>query len=115
MTIDRDKIHSEARKLDGTGVRVWLGRAIELLPDDALPELIADYVHLRDVLVDENGCTDLLRSSGQFYRESLAGHYYENFNVNSRNCMETSRGTEVFIAEQRAVLAEPEGNLHRRR
>ncbi|MBC7172859.1 MAG: hypothetical protein H5U40_10545, partial [Polyangiaceae bacterium] len=53
IEIDRDKVRAEARKLDGTRLRVWLDRAIDLLPDEAFPELIADYVHLRDVLADE--------------------------------------------------------------
>ena len=30
VDIDRDKVRTEARKLDGTGPRVWLDRAIDL-------------------------------------------------------------------------------------
>lgn len=54
VEIGRDKVRAQARKLDVTALRVWLDRAIDMLPDEALPELIADYVHLRDVLTDEN-------------------------------------------------------------
>jgi hypothetical protein len=43
LKFDRDKIRAEARKLDGTALRVWLDRAIGMLPDEAFPELIADY------------------------------------------------------------------------
>ncbi len=50
--IDRDKVRAEAPKLDGTGLRVWLDRAIDMLPDEAFLELIADYVHLRDRACD---------------------------------------------------------------
>ncbi|MFU8805305.1 MAG: hypothetical protein ACNA8W_15940, partial [Bradymonadaceae bacterium] len=84
VEIDRDKVCAEARKLDGTGLRVWLDRAIGMLPDEAFPELIADYVHLRDVLADENTRPDLLRTVRQFHRDSLAGRYYQDFMVNSR-------------------------------
>lgn len=102
--IDRDKVRAEARKLDGTGLRVWLDRAIDMLPDEAFPELIADYVHLRDVLADERTRPDLLRTVRQFHRDSLAGRYYQDFMVNSRNFMEKSRGTETFIAEHSRLV-----------
>ncbi len=116
VEIDRDKVRAEARKLDGTGLRVWLDRAIDMLPDDAFPELIADYVHLRDVLADENTRPDLLRTVRQFHRDSLAGRYYQDFMVNSRNYMEKSRGTETFIAEHSRLVeaclrAEQDGEL----
>ncbi|MEZ4266740.1 MAG: hypothetical protein R3F39_10205 [Myxococcota bacterium] len=104
MKIDRDKVRAEARKLDGTGLRVWLDRAIDRLADEAFPELIADYVHLRDVLADEATPPDLLGSIREFHRESMAGRYYQSFNVNSRNCMEMSRGTEIFIAEHSRLV-----------
>lgn len=104
IEIDRDKVRAAARKLDGTGLRVWLDRAIDLLPDDAFPELIADYVHLRDVLADETTQPDLLRSFREFHRESMAGRYYQSFQVNSRNCTEKSRGTETFIAEHSRLV-----------
>lgn len=116
LEIDRDKVRVEARKLDGTGLRVWLDRAIEMLPEEAFPELIADYVHLRDVLADENTRLDLLRTVRQFHRDSLAGRYYQDFMVNSRNYMEKSRGTETFIAEHSRLVdaclrAEQNGEL----
>jgi hypothetical protein len=104
MEIDRDKVRAAARKLDGTGLRVWLDRAIDLLPDEAFPELIADYVHLRDVLADAATQPNLLRSIREFHRESMAGRYYQSFNVNSRNCMEMSHGTEIFIAEHSRLV-----------
>lgn len=104
IDIDRDKARTVARKLDGTGLRVWLDRAIDLLPDDAFPELIADYVHLRDVLAGEATPPDVLRAIREFHRESIAGRYYQSFNVNSRNYLETSRGTETFIAEHSRLV-----------
>lgn len=114
--IDRDKARAAARKLDGTGLRVWLDRAIDMLPDEAFSELIADYVHLKDVLADERTRPDLLRTIRQFHRDSLAGRYYQDFMVNSRNFMEMSRGTEIFIAEHSRLVeaclrAEQAGDL----
>jgi hypothetical protein len=37
-----EQVRAEARKLDGTALQFWLDRSIDLLPDDAFPELIAD-------------------------------------------------------------------------
>jgi hypothetical protein len=116
VEIDRDKVRAEVRKLDGTGLRVWLDRAIDMLPDEAFPELIADYVHLRDVLADENTRPDLLRTVRQFHRDGLAGRYYQDFMVNSRNYVEKSRGTETFITEHSRLVeaclrAEQDGDL----
>ena len=116
IEIDRDKIRTEARKLDGAGLRIWLDRAIDLLPDDAIPELIADYVHLRDVLTHEATQPDVLRAIREFHRESMAGRYYQSFNVNSRNSTEKSRGTEIFIADHSRLVeaclrAERSGDL----
>ncbi len=116
IVIDRDKVRAEARKLDGTGRRVWLDRAIDMLPDDAFPDLIADYVRLKDVLGDENTKPDLLRTIREFNRDSMAGRYYQEFAVNWRNSMEKSRGTEMFIAEHARLVeaclrAEQAGNL----
>jgi|GEM_PF-3917853 len=71
IEIDRDKVRAEARKLDGTGLRVWLDRAIDMMPDEAFPELIADYVHLRDVLADDSTRPDLLRTG---YRKRASSH-----------------------------------------
>ena len=102
--IDRGKVRSEVRKLDEAGLRVWINRAIDMLPDVAFPELIADYIHLHDILADENTESDFLGAIRQFHSDSMAGRYYQDFNVNSRNFMEQSRGTQTFIAEHARLV-----------
>lgn len=114
--IDRNKLRAEARKLDGAGLRVWLDRAIDMLPDEAFPEFITDYVHLRDVLADEIARPGLLHTVRQFHQDSMGGDYYQDFKVNSRNYMEKSRGTQTFIAEHSRLIdaclrAEQNGEL----
>ena len=47
---------------------------------------------------------NLLSDVKAFEKASLASEYYEGFNVNSKNCMETSTGTTVWIAECRRLL-----------
>jgi hypothetical protein len=41
----------------------------------------------------------LLDEVRKVHAASLAGEYYESFNVNSKNFMDKSQGTETFIAE----------------
>jgi hypothetical protein len=41
----------------------------------------------------------LLEEVRKFHAASLRGDYYDGFDVNSRNFMAKSEGTEVFIAE----------------
>ncbi|KFA87681.1 hypothetical protein [Archangium violaceum] len=101
---DRAKVRAHAHNLDGTGLRVWLDRAIGLLPDEAFPELIANYVRLEDVVADGRAEPGLLHSIRRFHHESLAGRYYQDFMVSSRNFMEKSHGTETFIAEHSRLL-----------
>jgi hypothetical protein len=102
--IDREKVRAEVRKLDGTGRVAWLYRAIDLLPDEAFPQLIADYVHLEDVVADQRARPDLVHTIRRFHHESLAGRYFQDFMVNSRNFREKSRGTELFIAEHSRLM-----------
>jgi len=116
MKVDREKVREEAGKLGGGDLRVWMDRAIDMLPDEAFPELIADYVRLRDVLADERARPDLMCAIRQFHRDSLAGRYHESFNVNSRNYRQKSHGTETFIAEHSRLVeaclrAEQDGEL----
>lgn len=97
--LDREKIRAWVhRYLGGLEVRILLDRAIGLVSAEDFPELMADYADLKSLVVDENTDYDFLASIGAFYDESLAGRYYEEFDVNSRNCTTFSRGTEVFIA-----------------
>ncbi|MHB8874023.1 MAG: hypothetical protein ACYC8T_10090 [Myxococcaceae bacterium] len=46
----------------------------------------------------------LLADVKAFEKASLAGEYYESFNVNSKNFMERSKGTTSWIAECRRLL-----------
>jgi hypothetical protein len=41
----------------------------------------------------------LLKAVERFHTDSLAGQYYESFNVDSKNFMDTSEGTDLWISE----------------
>ena len=69
--IDREKVRAHARKLDGTGLLVWLDRAIDMLPDEVFPELIADYQ--MDVILDSarEAATPEQREALEEYEDDL--------------------------------------------
>lgn len=102
--IDREKVRAEVRKLDGTGLLVMLDRAIDRLPEEAFPEIIKDYIRPKDIVADGSEPPDLLHTIRRFHREAMAGRYYQDFDVNWRNCTEMSRGTQTFIAEHSRLV-----------
>jgi hypothetical protein len=53
----------------------------------------------------EHTSASLLEEVRSFHAACLRGEYYENFEVNWRNCREHSKGTDAFIAETDRLLA----------
>ena len=82
----------------------FLDRAIELLPEERLEELIEGFLTLDGLKVDELSEQSLLEEVRDFYSDSMAGLYYEQFAVNSKNFMEKSRGTLNWIAEYNRLM-----------
>jgi hypothetical protein len=86
--------------LDTDDLLALLDRAITIIPQDRLPELIQDYLDLDELVVDDNTIKpSLLAEVSKFSQESMAGNYYDSFDVNSRNHMDQSRGTINWIDE----------------
>ncbi len=83
-----------------------LDEAIELLPSTKLYVLAQKYLDLKRLRPDTKNATkrNLLADVKTFERASLAGEYYDSFDVNSKNFMEKSRGTTNWIAECRRLL-----------
>ncbi|HEX8706345.1 MAG TPA: hypothetical protein VF815_46350 [Myxococcaceae bacterium] len=105
--IDRDKLRARLRKLGDEDVFYLLDEAIDLLPPAQLATLVSRYIDVKEFRPDPGtACAkqSLLADTQGFDARSRAGHYYESFNVNSRNCMETSAGTRAFIADCRRLL-----------
>ena len=101
--IDRAKVRAAIRKLGDEYVFYMLDAAIDLLSDEQLGALVTKYVR-RDGFALDEGETDLFASVKEFERASLAGEFYEAFNVNSKNYMDTSKGTRAWIAECRRLF-----------
>lgn len=102
--VDREKLRAVVRRLDVEDLLRVLDRAMALLPPASLLTLIEGYVWPSDLQPDGGPQEDLLGAVRRFTRASLEGTYYESFNVNSRNCTQKSRGTQVWIAECHRLL-----------
>ena len=74
-------------------------RAIEIVPRTKLRALVSDMVRIDELAEGKRGPAPLLDEVQKFHDASLRGEHYESFNVNSKNYMDKSRGTEAFIAE----------------
>ncbi len=82
----------------------FLDRAIELLPEERLPELIEGFFDPDLLKVEELSEQSLLEEVEDFHSDSLDGLYYEDFEVNSKNFMERSRGTMNWIAQYNRLM-----------
>ncbi len=105
MPIDIRKLRDYIRtELDTEELLNLLDRAIELIPKDQLPELIEGFFDPDLLIVAEGSEQSLLKDIKGFHVNSLAGVYYEDFRVNSKNFMDKSRGTINWIAEYERLM-----------
>jgi hypothetical protein len=66
---------------------------------EELGALVGDMVRLDKLAEGKRGAAPLLDEVRKFQEASLRGEYYDSFDVNSKNCMQKSEGTENFIAD----------------
>lgn len=80
-----------------------LGAAFEALPKTRIVEVFGEYINIDKIAAPKGSRTlsagRILKEVQAFHKESLAGEYYEGFNVNSTNWTEKSEGTELWISE----------------
>lgn len=102
--IDRDKLRAVIRKMSNEYVFYMLDEAIDLLPEAKLQKLAKRYVDPATLQPDSKAKANLLSDVKAFEKASLAGEYYEDFDVNSKNYMDQSTGTTAWIAECERLL-----------
>lgn len=103
--IDRDKLRTAVRRLGDEYVFYMLDEAIDLLPPPKLVKLVGRYLDVERLRPDADAAEKtLLAEVRAFDPASRAGNYYESFNVNSKNCTDTSTGTRAFIADCNRLL-----------
>jgi hypothetical protein len=117
--VDLDKLRVALRRMSRGSLLMIAERAIEIVPKAKLQALVGDMVRLDDLAEGRHGAGPLLDEVRKFHAAGLAGEYYESFNVNSKNFMDKSDGTEAFIAEFdrlltkciRAATKRPQGRV----
>lgn len=102
--IDRDKLRAAIRKMGHEYVFYMLDGAIDLLSEAELFKLVKRYLDPSTLRLDGHKKGNLLADVRAFENASLGGEYYEDFNVNSKNCMEKSSGTRAWISDCHRLL-----------
>ncbi len=103
--IDRDKLRAVVRKLDLDSCIDVLDDALAMLPSTRLEQLAKRHFHGQSLRTSTPGPAALFADVRAFDQASLAGEYYEDFCVNSKNYREVSGGTRTWIAECQRLLA----------
>jgi len=108
------------RKLKKDALLQVLRAAYESLPASRVVSVFGAYVDLTTCETSTPSRKSvapprLLEAVHRFHADSLAGHYYESFRVNSRNFMEKSAGTARWIREcnqffEQCMALSPQGH-----
>jgi len=104
QTIDRDKLRGAIRRLGDEEIYYMLDEAIDLLPQTKLEKLVAGFLDPTQLRPDSERKGNLLSDVKAFEKASLQSDYYDDFDVNSKNFMDTSKGTLAWIAECNRLL-----------
>ena len=107
--IEWETLEPTLRKLKKDELLHVLRDAYEALPASRVVSVFSEYVDLTRLHAPAYSRKSaapkrLLDAVQRFHTESLKGRYYESFNVNSRNYMETSEGTELWMRECRQLF-----------
>jgi len=86
-----------------------MARALKVVPVEALGSVFDGYAHPHEVgaaepLPSPPERTPLLTAVREFTEAALRGEYFEDFQVNSRNCTAKSGGTQEFGAQLDLLL-----------
>jgi hypothetical protein len=104
--IDFRKLRQKLQRMKRGDLLMIAMRAAEVLPLERVEEVLGGLLQLEDLSIPvPYAAPDLLDDVREFHAASMAGAYYESFNVNSRNCMEHSAGTDAFIAELERLMS----------
>lgn len=97
--VDTEKLRVALRRMTRARLLIVADRALEIVPRAKLRQLVGDMVRIEELTEGKPGTASLLDEVRKFHEASLRREYYESFNVNSKNYMEKSKGTDAFLAE----------------
>jgi len=98
--VDLEKLRGALSRLKRGQLLIIAHRAVELLAPSKLEALLGDMLSPSRFAQtgSESPAKSLLEEVREFHSTGVAGEYYDSFDVNSKNCMQKSEGTEEFIA-----------------
>jgi hypothetical protein len=97
--VNIEKLRVALRRMSRDNLLSVANRAIDLVPRARLGALVSGMVRL-DLLTEGKGAAvSLLDEVRTFHDACLRRDYYESFDVNSKNYIDTSKGTDAFMAE----------------
>ncbi|MGC9224976.1 MAG: hypothetical protein ACP5E2_13710 [Terracidiphilus sp.] len=102
--LDLQQIRRAIRRSGNETIFFLLDDALSILPPAKLRQLIAQYMKTEQFVSEGAVKRDLLTDVQAFQKACLAGDYYEAFDVNSKNCTQSSLGTLAWIADFRRLL-----------
>jgi len=103
--IDLDRLRAALRRMSRGDLLIVAERAAEAVPRTRLAALLGDRLRLEDFMGIDSESPSLLESAREFQAAAHRGDYYEDFDVDSKNFMQKSKGTEAFIAEFDRLLS----------
>ena len=102
--LDLQRIRRAIRGSGNETIFFLLDDAISVLPPAKLRQLLAQYMKPEQFVSDVAVKHDLLAEAQALQKACLAGEYYEAFDVDSKNCTQSSLGTLAWIADFRRLL-----------
>jgi hypothetical protein len=102
--LDLQQIREAIRNSGNETIFYLLDDALSLLSPNQLRQLIKPYLPSELLVSESTVKEDLLAEVQAFQKACLAGNYYEAFDVNSKNCTQSSLGTLAWIADFRRLL-----------
>jgi len=114
--VDIEKLRAALRHMSRGNLLSIASRAIELVPRARLGSLVAGIVRLDLLSEGTRDAASLLDEVRTFHDACLRGDDFESFDVNSKNYMDTSKGTDAFIVEfgrliEKCIRASAKGRL----
>ena len=102
--IDWEALEPALRRLKKEELLQVLHHAYRELPASRVVSLFGEYVDLTTLHSPPLARNDaaprrLFKAVQKFHADSLAGQYYESFRVDSRNFLDKSEGTKLWISE----------------
>lgn len=105
-SVDEEKLSSALRRLTRRDLLVVLERALGYVPNHQIAGVVEGFIAFDQLVGTAGKRTGVLDNVKAFDAASRCGEYHESFNVNSKNYMQKSAGTEEWIEECNRLLGD---------